>query len=375
MLATIWLAAPWPAHSFAIAVTNPSVLNPDGSIDELGSLEAAIRWSAVEDQSGVGLPGGLTVGVQPGFAGGLGASTPAEIADYRDALIAAFRLWETDVITFDIEFDHDGLGKEITVGLANSSHPFFMVGPGIPGAVGFTISEFDSNRTLTNGEVLPGLSSTHGFVLMNTDLLNTDITGFTHPRAIFDFRWLMVHEVGHVLGLGHPFEDLNFDDDDDASTPLAIDPSDPLARLSLSAEFNPDAIMVVLGQGNPGGGMLPPGLSLHWDDIAGIDVLYPVPDTDGDSVLDLNDNCTTSSNPAQIDTDADSFGNACDCDFDGDGTCGIGDFNVFLADFQAQTDGGTGTDMDGNGSVGIQDFNLFLPGFQAGAPGPSGLVP
>lgn len=97
------------------------------------------------------------------------------------------------------------------------------------------------------------------------------------------------------------------------------------------------------------------------------------PDTDRDSREDANDNCTATPNPGQLDTDSDSFGDACDCDFDGDGTCGIGDFNIFLADFQAQSDSGAGTDMNGDGSVGIQDFNLFLPGFQAGKPGPSGL--
>jgi hypothetical protein len=70
-----------------------------------------------------------------------------------------------------------------------------------------------------------------------------------------------------------------------------------------------------------------------------------------------------------IDRDCD-LGNACDCDFDSDGTCGIADFNIFLPDFQSGSDAGAGTDMDGDGSVSIPDFNLFLPGFEAGMPGP-----
>jgi hypothetical protein len=101
----------------------------------------------------------------------------------------------------------------------------------------------------------------------------------------------------------------------------------------------------------------------------------PPPDSDGDGIVDPQDNCMVVGNPAQQDTDGDLFGNACDCDFDQDGTCGIQDFNLFLLDFTSSNDSGSGTDMDGDGGVGIGDFNLFLPGFQSGAPGPSGLVP
>jgi hypothetical protein len=90
----------------------------------------------------------------------------------------------------------------------------------------------------------------------------------------------------------------------------------------------------------------------------------------GGSTAMCDDNCTNVANAGQLDTDGDGTGNACDCDFDQDGTCGIGDFNVFLPDFIATFDGGTGTDMDGDGTVGITDFNLFLPGFVAGVPGP-----
>jgi hypothetical protein len=99
------------------------------------------------------------------------------------------------------------------------------------------------------------------------------------------------------------------------------------------------------------------------------------PDFDQDGVQDSLDNCISAPNPAQLDTDMDSYGNACDCDFNNDGTCSIGDFNLFLPDFMSSTDSGMGTDMDEDGVVGIGDFNLFLPGFQAGVPGPSGLVP
>jgi hypothetical protein len=103
--------------------------------------------------------------------------------------------------------------------------------------------------------------------------------------------------------------------------------------------------------------------------------LLPLLDSDGDGVADSADNCTEMPNPAQADTDDDGFGNACDCDFDQLGTCNIGDFSIFVADFIAGQDAGTGTDMDGGGTVNIGDFQLFVPGFQAGAPGPSAVAP
>ena len=97
-------------------------------------------------------------------------------------------------------------------------------------------------------------------------------------------------------------------------------------------------------------------------------------DDDSDGVGDACDVCTAIADPAQFDRDLDGYGNACDCDFDNNGSCNIEDFSAFLADFQTQTDSGSGTDMNVDGIVGIEDFGLFLSGFQAGLPGPSGLA-
>ncbi len=45
----------------------------------------------------------------------------------------------------------------------------------------------------------------------------------------------------------------------------------------------------------------------------------PPPDADGDGLLDAADNCPTTVNPDQTDSDSDGEGDACDMDFDNDG--------------------------------------------------------
>jgi hypothetical protein len=99
-------------------------------------------------------------------------------------------------------------------------------------------------------------------------------------------------------------------------------------------------------------------------------VIALTPDTDGDGVVDTQDNCTLVINPNQRDTDSDGFGNFCDADLDNDGAVGFSDFGLFRAAFGTSD---ADADFDGDGSVGFSDFGLFRGMFGA-APGPSGTV-
>jgi hypothetical protein len=104
-------------------------------------------------------------------------------------------------------------------------------------------------------------------------------------------------------------------------------------------------------------------------------VLNLLADSDGDGVPDVRDDCTDVPDPAQADVDLDGYGNACDADYDENGTVGIGDFSIFAAAFGASAGDpryDARADHDGDGAVGVKDY-LVLSGSWGRAPGPSGL--
>jgi hypothetical protein len=99
-------------------------------------------------------------------------------------------------------------------------------------------------------------------------------------------------------------------------------------------------------------------------------VVAVTPDTDGDGVVDTQDNCTLVPNPDQRDTDADGYGNICDADLDNSGLVGFSDFILFRTVYgSADPD----ADFDNTGLVGFSDFIIFRTMYGS-APGPSGLV-
>ena len=147
----------------------------------------------------------------------------------------------------------------------------------------------------------------------------------------------------------------------EVGVPFFLSPPDPLLSV-------PDSPLIVIHPGADG------VVGTEDDNIAGI-AYGVVTDRDGDGILDTSDNCIEAQNAGQLDTDGDDYGNACDCDFDQNGSCNIADFTFFREDYITAEDRGVGTDMDGNGAVSIGDFGLFRDGYVAGEPGPSGLVP
>jgi hypothetical protein len=106
------------------------------------------------------------------------------------------------------------------------------------------------------------------------------------------------------------------------------------------------------------------------------DAIHQLPDADDDSIDDAHDDCLGLSNPDQIDTDHDGFGNACDADYDGNGVVGAGDF-LRLRQAYGSTLGSpsydAALDADGDGAIGSQEFVLLRSTFGQ-PPGPSGLA-
>lgn len=93
-------------------------------------------------------------------------------------------------------------------------------------------------------------------------------------------------------------------------------------------------------------------------------------DADGDSILDHLDNCSLVTNPDQLDTNGDGFGNACDADVNNDCVINFLDLVVLQGDFLSS--GSLDTDLNGDGVVNFLDIATFSNNFLA-APGPSGL--
>ena len=117
----------------------------------------------------------------------------------------------------------------------------------------------------------------------------------------------------------------------------------------------------------------------------------PTPDSDGDGVKNLVDNCMAKSNGPnfqgfQTDYDLDGFGQECDGDLNQTGTTNVADFVIFGAAFgedcnfvepgNACTNASYNAlaDMNASGGVNVADFVLFGANFLLGTPGPSGLL-
>lgn len=91
-----------------------------------------------------------------------------------------------------------------------------------------------------------------------------------------------------------------------------------------------------------------------------------VADTDTDGFADNVDNCKRTSNPSQLDSDADGFGNACDADFNNDGFVNSLDLGIFQRAFGTQVgqpNFNASADMNGDGRINSLDLGLFKARF------------
>ncbi len=263
------------ARAFTVAPWE--IVGAPGSVDVEATLLAAPRWTATPGAAR-GLADGISVHVTSGFEAALGATTPEQVARHRDALERGLAAWESPVLSFDPVFDSLAFG-EITIEAVPQTHPAFLSAPSFSG-MAFVDTRRLSDRTFTNGDLVPGGAIVSANIFINVTVLDGWLTLLTASGiAPPNFREIQIqriveHEIGHAIGLWHPNETphANFDTDSDPLTPIVVDPTDPFAGLHVVTGVDPEITMW-------GGELVSVfqmfSAGLHPDDIGGRDVLYP----------------------------------------------------------------------------------------------------
>ncbi len=189
-------------------------------------------------------------------------------------------------------------------------------------------------------------------------------------RSYLHANCAMCHQPG---GPGRGPEDFRFSTPIDQMGALYVFPTQssfgiPDARLLYPGR--PQQSIISYRMHTTDEGRMPPiGRSLM--DVQGVGVIdswitsglgMGVGDRDNDGFADNVDNCKSTSNPTQRDSDGDGIGNMCDADFTNDGLVNAADLALFQLAFGSRASDATfnpNVDMNGDGRINSQDLALF----------------
>jgi len=254
------------------------------------NLERAPRWGltvgSLQDHGERGLGGGLEYAFHSSLCD-LTFVDGASCEDVRSAIRDALDMWGEGhplIVFVDISgrvspdyprraSDLRAVGAEID--FFGSSPRRFRVFNN-PAINGYTVfyDEPQPSLVLTNGQIAPGPIGR----ITGTDVhFNTANCYYIDVQREQDkcvhFPSLVLHEISHILGIGHPEEriGLNLDTDDEPGNEVEIDCRAPLSGLKASPRY--DGASVAHGYDVHRPGRWRRGLS--WDDVAARDALYP----------------------------------------------------------------------------------------------------
>ncbi|PID72446.1 MAG: hypothetical protein CSB34_02205 [Desulfobulbus propionicus] len=131
------------------------------------------------------------------------------------------------------------------------------------------------------------------------------------------------------------------------------------AKVATTAVFVPD-----VGIFSPNGGNLEGRWFKSVKENAFLDIQY-ITDTDADVIPDTHDNCRLTANKTQLDTDADGYGNRCDCDLNNDNVVNQRDFMKFRSSWGSDD---ALADFDEDGEVDKEDFEILRSRWGSSAP-------